>query len=67
MDQLKIVLLRGHAATLWARYPHMTQGAVEQSMREHSDRIGASRVAYESARINLQAVRDDSPAERSHA
>ncbi len=32
IDPLRIILLRGHAATLWARYPHMTQGAVEQSM-----------------------------------
>ena len=62
IDTLKVVLLRGHASILWARYPHMSQGAVEQSMREHADRMGASNADFEAARINLQAVRDDSPA-----
>jgi hypothetical protein len=50
VDPLKIVLLRGHAASMWARYPAMTQGAIEQSMREHGDRIGASVAEYEAAR-----------------
>ena len=62
VDSLKVVLLRGHASILWAHYPFMTQGAVEQSMREHADRILASGADFEAARINLQAVRDDSPA-----
>jgi len=58
---MRVILLRGYAAQIWARYPNATQGSVEQSMSEHADRIGATYSDLMSARVNLSAVREDSP------
>jgi hypothetical protein len=60
-DTMRVILLRGYAAQIWARYPNATQGSVEQSMAEHADRIGATYSDLMAARVNLSEVREDSP------
>jgi hypothetical protein len=61
-DPIEVANLRGYAAHLWARYPHMLESAVKLAMSEHSSRIGATDAELAAAVVNIVAVRDDEPA-----
>ena len=57
-DDMVVVVLRGFAATLWARLPEMTVAQIRMALCQYSEIIGATDAEVTRASTGLELVRE---------
>lgn len=57
-DPMMVVILRGFAATLWARFPGLTIAQIRVALCNYSELIGATDAEVTQASLKLELVRE---------